>query len=71
MAQMTTQRGQTAAPYFSLARGEWVPYVLTRDAKGGEFRGVEGPRGLASYRAAVEASRFLVQHPVDNLSLQR
>jgi hypothetical protein len=26
----------------------------------GAFRGVEGPRGFASYRAAVEASRFLM-----------
>src|SRR5580765_4008384 len=47
------------APYFSLARGEWVPYVLTWDAETGEFRGVEGPRGFATYREALEASRFL------------
>jgi hypothetical protein len=29
------------------------------DTASGEFRGVEGPRGFASYREAVEASRFL------------
>jgi hypothetical protein len=46
------------APYFSLARGEWIPYVVTWDALTGEFRRVEGPRGFASYREAVEASRF-------------
>ena len=43
----------------SLARAEWVPYALTWDADSGEFRGVEGPRGFASYVAALEASRFL------------
>jgi hypothetical protein len=32
---------------------------ISRDDKPGAFRGVEGPRGFASYREAVEASRFL------------
>ena len=46
------------APYFSLARAQWVPYVVTWDALT-EFRRVEGPRGFATYREALEASRFL------------
>ena len=57
---MTPHRGPAAAPYFSLARGAWIPYALTWDPETGEFRGVEGPRGFASYREAVEASRSLV-----------
>ena len=48
------------APYFSLARAAWIPYALTWDPETGEFHGVEGPRGFATYREAVEASRFLV-----------
>ena len=48
----------TIAPFFSLARAAWIiPYALTWDARTGEYRGVEGPRGFASYREAVEASR--------------
>jgi hypothetical protein len=47
------------APYFSLARAAWIPYAVTWDPESGEIRGVEGPRGFASYREAVEASRFL------------
>jgi hypothetical protein len=50
-------QGQTRAPYFSLARGAWVPYAFTWDASSGEFRGVEGPRGFDTYREAVEARR--------------
>jgi hypothetical protein len=37
------------------------PYALTWDAETGAIRGVTGPRGFASYREAVEASRFLVR----------
>ncbi len=48
-----------AAP-FSLARGAWIPYACTWDDSTGAFLGVEGPRGFASYREAVEASRFLM-----------
>ena len=48
------------APFFSLARGEWVAYSFVWDDSTGEFRGVDGPRGFASYREAVEASRFLI-----------
>jgi hypothetical protein len=47
------------APFFALARAAWMPYALTWDPETGELRGVEGPRGFASYREAVEASRFL------------
>jgi hypothetical protein len=36
-----------------------MPYALIWDQASGEFRRVEGPRGFASYREAVEASRFL------------
>ena len=57
------QRRPTAAPYFSLTRGEWIPYAFTWDATAGEFHGVEGARGFATYREAVEASRFLVRRP--------
>ena len=43
-----------------LARSRRVDsYACTWDPTCGEFRGVEGPRGFASYREAVEASRFL------------
>jgi hypothetical protein len=62
MAQVTAQRGHVAAPYFSLAVGEWIPYAFTWDPETGEFRGVEGPRGFDTYREAVEASRFLGSH---------
>lgn len=51
--------GQRVAPFFSLSRGARIPYALTWDPETGEFRGAEGPRGFASYREAVEASRFL------------
>ena len=47
---MTPSWPQTLAPYFSLARGEWIPYAVTWDDRTGEFRGVEGPRGFATYR---------------------
>jgi hypothetical protein len=57
---MMAQRGPTPAPYFSLADSAWIPYALTWDGAAGEFRGVEGPRGVASYREAVEASLFLL-----------
>ena len=56
---MTAQRGPTAAPFFCLARAAWIPYALTWNPETGALRGVEGPRGFASYREAVEASRFL------------
>ena len=48
------------APYFSLALAAGIPYAFAWDERTGEIRGVEGPRGFASYREAVEASRFLV-----------
>ena len=54
-------RGPTVAPFYSLARGVWIPYALTWDAESGAFRRVEGPCGFASYREAVEASRFLLR----------
>jgi hypothetical protein len=47
------------APFFARPRGAWIRYACTRDPEAGECRGVEGPRGFASYREAVEASRFL------------
>jgi hypothetical protein len=50
----------TAAPYFSLARAAWIAYAVTWDPETGALRGVEGPRGFASYREAVEAIRFLM-----------
>ena len=43
------------APFFCLVRAAWMPYALTWDAETGAFRGVEGPRGFATYREAVEA----------------
>jgi hypothetical protein len=49
----------TPAPFFSFALAAWIPYAVTWDSETGGFRGVEGPRGFASYREAVEASRFL------------
>jgi hypothetical protein len=36
-----------------------MSYVISWDDQTGEFRSVEGPGGFASYREAVEASRFL------------
>ena len=39
---------------------ERVADIFTWDDSPREFHGVEGPRGFASYREAVEASRFLV-----------
>jgi hypothetical protein len=33
--------------------------ALTWDPETGAIRGAEGPRGFASYREAVEVSRFL------------
>lgn len=51
------------APSFSLARGAWVPRVVTWDADTGDVRRIEGPEGLATYPQALEASRFLrVRH---------
>jgi hypothetical protein len=47
------------APFFSLARAAWIPYALTWDPETGALCGADGPRGFASYREAVEASRFL------------
>ncbi len=60
MAQVMAQRGPTAAPYFSLARAEWIPYACALRLETGESHRVEGPPEFATYRAAVEASRFLV-----------
>lgn len=57
---MTPQRAETVAPYFSLLRGEWIPYAFTWDDRTGEFRGAKGPRGFGSYREAMQASRFLI-----------
>jgi hypothetical protein len=54
---------RTIAPFFSLTRAAWIPYALTWEPETGEFRRVEGPHGFASYRAAVEASRFLSVAP--------
>jgi DNA-binding XRE family transcriptional regulator len=51
--------GPTISPFFCLARGAWIRCAVTWDASSGEFCSVEGPRGFASYREAVEASRFL------------
>jgi hypothetical protein len=48
------------APFFSLVHGAWIPYVCAWDPETGAFCGVEGPREFASYREAVEASRFLM-----------
>jgi len=59
----------TIAPFFSLARAAWVPAVVTWDSVTGEFRRVEGPLDLASYREAAEASRFL--RPLDTPLLGR
>jgi hypothetical protein len=47
------------APFFSLTRAAWIPYALAWNPETGAFRSVAGPRGFASYREAVEASRFL------------
>jgi hypothetical protein len=55
---LRSPRDEVAAP-FSLARAAWIPYAVTWDPETGAFHGVEGPRGFASYREAVEASRFL------------
>jgi hypothetical protein len=49
---VTAQRGPTPAPFFCLARAAWIPYAITWDEKTGALRGVEGPCGFASYRAA-------------------
>ena len=58
-SQVTARRLQTPAPFFSLARAAWVPCVVTRHPVTGEFRRVEGSRGFASYREALQASRVL------------
>jgi hypothetical protein len=56
----------TPAPRFSLLRAAWMPYALTWNPETGALRGVEGPRGFATYREAMEASRFL-RCSLDNL----
>jgi hypothetical protein len=53
----------------STAAGSADPGGIARGAPGGhvlsgEFRGVEGPRGFASYREAMEATRFWSEAPV-------
>ena len=58
--RLTFNLRQTSAPFFSLARATWIPYVLARDAEG-TARSVEGPNGFASYREAVGPSRFLAR----------
>ena len=47
-------------PYFSLVHSAWVPAVLLWDRSTGELQRLEGAEGFADYRAAAEASRFLV-----------
>jgi hypothetical protein len=47
------------APFFRLWAAAWIPCVVSWDTETGELHYVEGPRGFASYREAVEASRFL------------
>jgi hypothetical protein len=55
---MAGQRGPAAAPYFSLADATWIPYAFAWDDRTDECRGVEGPRGFASYQApAVRSHR--------------
>ena len=61
---MSRRPGPIAAPFFSLTRAAWIPYVYAWETVTGEFRGVEGPHGFETYREAVEASRFL---RVDNV----
>jgi hypothetical protein len=56
-------RGQRVAPFFPLSRAAWIPHAFIWNSETGAVRGVEGPRGFASYREAVEASRFLVRRP--------
>ena len=46
-------------PYFSLARGLWIPRVITWDPQTGFFDSVDGPEGFTEYHRAVEASWFL------------
>jgi hypothetical protein len=53
------ERVTQTAPYFSLACALWIPAVLAWDAATGALRRIEGPEGVATYRQAVEASRFL------------
>ena len=50
-----------SASYFSLARAEWIPRVLTWDTETGLFERVDGPEGFREYGMALEASRFLVR----------
>ena len=68
IAWMTAQRGPTAAPYFSLARAAWIAYAFTWDDTSGEFHAAERPRGFATYREAVEASRFLARRSPSHIS---
>jgi len=63
--EVTRDHGQAVAPFFCLERAAWILYVIRRDDKSGECRGAEGPRGFASYREAVEASRLLVRRHAD------
>jgi hypothetical protein len=55
----------TPAPFFCLTRAAWIPYALAWNPETGEVRGVEGPRGFDTYRAAVEASRSLTLPDID------
>ena len=49
------------APFLRLWAAAWIPCVVFWDPETGAFHSVEGPRGFASYREAVEASRFLMR----------
>jgi hypothetical protein len=60
LRKVALARPITPAPFFCLARATWIPYALAWDPESAQFRAVEGSRGFASDRAAVEASRFLV-----------
>jgi hypothetical protein len=48
------------SPYFSLARGAWIPCVIWWDPETEYFHRVEGPDGFTTWGEADEASRFLL-----------
>jgi hypothetical protein len=49
------------APYFCLTRATWMACVVEWDSETGEFRHRIGFQTFASYREAIEASRFLAR----------
>ena len=51
----------TPAAYFSLARAEWIPRMVTWVGETGVFERVDGPEGFKTYEQALQASRFLSQ----------